>query len=66
MKVKAAVLREVTKGYSVEELELEPPRAGEALVKYTYTGYCHSDLSNMMGRTSAWRCRWWPATSAQG
>ena len=52
VKVKAAVLREVTKGYSVEELELEPPAAGEALVKYAYTGYCHSDLSNMMGRTS--------------
>ena len=51
MKVKAAVLREVTKGYSIEELELEPPKAGEALVKYAYTGYCHSDLSNMMGRT---------------
>ena len=52
VKVKAAVLREVTKGYSIEELELEPPKAGEALVKYAYTGYCHSDLSNMMGRTS--------------
>ena len=50
MKVKAAVLREVTKGYSIEELELEPPKAGEALVKYAYTGYCHSDLTNMMGR----------------
>ena len=34
VKVKAAVLREVTKGYSIEELELEPPKAGEALVKY--------------------------------
>jgi S-(hydroxymethyl)glutathione dehydrogenase/alcohol dehydrogenase len=52
VKVKAAVLREVTKGYSIEDLELEPPRAEEALVKYAYTGYCHSDLSNMMGRTS--------------
>jgi S-(hydroxymethyl)glutathione dehydrogenase/alcohol dehydrogenase len=50
VKVKAAVLREVTKGYSIEELDLEPPKAGEALVKYAYTGYCHSDLTNMMGR----------------
>src|SRR3990172_9200941 len=50
MKIRAAVLREVNKGYSIEELELEPPRAGEALVKYAYTGYCHSDLSNVKGR----------------
>ena len=45
MKIRAAVLREVGKGYSIEELELEPPQAGEVLVKYAYTGYCHSDLS---------------------
>jgi S-(hydroxymethyl)glutathione dehydrogenase/alcohol dehydrogenase len=50
VKIRAAVLREVKKGYSIEELELEPPHAGEALVKYAYTGYCHSDLSNLMGR----------------
>jgi len=50
VKIKGAVVREVGKGYSIEELELEPPRAGEVLVKYQYTGYCHSDLSNMMGR----------------
>ena len=50
MKIKAAVLREVNKPYSIEELELEPPRAGEALVKWLYTGYCHSDLSNLKGR----------------
>jgi Zn-dependent alcohol dehydrogenase len=50
VKVKAAVLREVNKGYSIEELELEPPHVGEALVKYLYTGYCHSDLSNATGR----------------
>lgn len=50
MKVKAAVLREVNKPYSIEELELQEPQAGEALVKYIYTGYCHSDLSNLKGR----------------
>lgn len=38
------------KGYRIEELELEPPHAGEVLVKYAYTGYCHSDLSNAKGR----------------
>lgn len=50
MKIKAAVLREYGKGYNIEELELEPPHAGEVLVKYAYTGYCHSDLSVMKGR----------------
>ena len=52
MKIKGAVLREVNKGYSIEELELDPPKAGEVLVKYAYTGYCHSDLSNTKGRTT--------------
>jgi threonine dehydrogenase-like Zn-dependent dehydrogenase len=50
VKINAAVLREVNKGYSIEELELEPPRVGEALVKYAYTGFCHSDLSDVKGR----------------
>jgi S-(hydroxymethyl)glutathione dehydrogenase/alcohol dehydrogenase len=49
MKIKAAVLREANKPYSIEELELEPPRAGEVLVKYAYTGYCHSDLHLQLG-----------------
>ncbi len=51
MKVKAAVLREINKGYSIEELELDAPKEGEALVKYAYTGFCHSDLSNTKGFT---------------
>jgi Zn-dependent alcohol dehydrogenase len=50
MKIRGAVLREVGKGYSIEELELAPPQAHEVLVKYAYTGYCHSDLSVMKGR----------------
>jgi len=50
VKIKAAVLREVNKPYSFEELELDDPHAGEALVKWLYTGYCHSDLSNITGR----------------
>jgi S-(hydroxymethyl)glutathione dehydrogenase / alcohol dehydrogenase len=50
MKIRGAVLREPGKGYSIEELELEDPKASEVLVKYTHTGYCHSDLSVMKGR----------------
>jgi Zn-dependent alcohol dehydrogenase len=49
MKIKAAVLSEVNKPYSIEELELEPPKQKEVLVRYVYTGYCHSDLSNLLG-----------------
>ena len=48
MKIKGAVLREVNQPYSIEELELEPPKENEALVRYVYTGYCHSDLSNLL------------------
>jgi len=33
MKIKAAVVREVRKPYSIEELELEPPKEKEVLVK---------------------------------
>jgi len=35
VKIKAAVLREINKGYSIEELELDPPKEGEALIKYS-------------------------------
>ncbi len=51
MKIKGAVLREINKPYSLEELELDSPHANEVLVKWLYTGYCHSDLSNLKGRT---------------
>ncbi len=51
MKIRGAVLREFNKGYSIEELELDPPKQGEALVKYAFAGYCHSDLSNTTGFT---------------
>lgn len=30
-------------GWSVEEIELDPPKAGEALIKLTASGICHSD-----------------------
>lgn len=49
MKIKGAVLREPKKPYSIEELELEPPREKEVLIKYVYTGYCHSDLHVQLG-----------------
>ena len=43
VKTKAAVLWEVQKPWSVEEIELDPPKAGEVLVKIAASGMCHSD-----------------------
>lgn len=43
MKSKAAVLRGVGQDWEVTDVELDPPRAGEVLVKMAYAGICHSD-----------------------
>ena len=43
MKTKAAILWEVGKDWSVEEIELDPPKEGEVLVKMAASGMCHSD-----------------------
>ena len=43
MKCKAAVLRGVGVDWEVTEVELDPPHAGEVLVKMAYAGVCHSD-----------------------
>ncbi|MDT5332885.1 MAG: hypothetical protein QOF31_4182 [Mycobacterium sp.] len=43
MKSQAAVLRGVGKDWEVLEIELDPPRAGEVLVKMAVAGVCHSD-----------------------
>jgi len=43
MKTRAAILWEVGKDWSVEEIDLDPPKAGEVLVKLVGSGLCHSD-----------------------
>ena len=43
MKTKAAVLRGVGQPFEIEELTLDPPKAGEVLIKYVAAGLCHSD-----------------------
>ena len=43
MRTNAAILWEVGKPWSVEEIELDPPQAGEVLVKLAASGMCHSD-----------------------
>ncbi|MDY7106137.1 MAG: NDMA-dependent alcohol dehydrogenase [Actinomycetota bacterium] len=43
MKCRAAVLHGIGQKWTVEEIELDPPKAGEVLVKTAYAGMCHSD-----------------------
>ena len=43
MKTNAAILWEVNAPWSVEEIELDPPKEGEVLVKLAASGLCHSD-----------------------
>jgi len=46
--MKAVVAHELNR-FSVEEVTLDPPKAGEVLVKMKATGICHSDLSVING-----------------
>ncbi|ORV91093.1 NDMA-dependent alcohol dehydrogenase [Mycolicibacterium iranicum] len=43
MKSRAAVLRGVGIDWEVTDIDLDPPHAGEVLVKMAYAGICHSD-----------------------
>jgi S-(hydroxymethyl)glutathione dehydrogenase/alcohol dehydrogenase len=47
--VKAAVLREVGKPLTIEEVTLDEPRAHEVIVRTAATGVCHSDLHFQTG-----------------
>lgn len=49
MKTRAAVAWEVNKPLSIEEVDLEGPRAGEVLVKIVATGVCHTDAFTLSG-----------------
>ena len=52
MKMKAAVVRELNQ-LAIEEVELDPPKAGEVLVRIKAAGVCHSDLHTMRGELRA-------------
>src|SRR5207253_9821933 len=43
MKTKAAVLRELGKDWEITEMDLDPPKAREVLVRWVAAGLCHSD-----------------------
>ncbi len=47
--MKAAILREVKKPLTIEEITLDDPGPGQVLVKTAATGACHSDLHFMEG-----------------
>ena len=49
MRMKAAVLEGKNQPFKVMEVELDPPKAGEVLVKMVATGVCHSDLHVVTG-----------------
>lgn len=51
MKTRAAVLYKTNQPFEIEVLDLEPPRAGEVLVKVAAAGICRSDWHLVTGAT---------------
>lgn len=49
MKTRAAILWEPHTEWSVEDIELDPPKKGEVLVKLAASGLCHSDEHMVTG-----------------
>ena len=49
MRMRAAVLYKPNQPLVVEEIELDPPKDGEVLVKLVATGVCHSDVHYYTG-----------------
>ena len=43
IKTRAAVMWEAGKSWEIVELDLDPPKAGEVLIKFAASGLCHSD-----------------------
>jgi Zn-dependent alcohol dehydrogenase len=57
LEMRACVLRQPGVSPSVERVLLEPPRAGEVLVRVAAAGVCHSDIHLVDGQLGAGR---WP------
>ena len=49
MRTKAAVLYAAGTDWKVEEIELDPPRSGEVLVRVAAAGLCHSEEHHRVG-----------------
>ncbi|MGZ4564927.1 MAG: Zn-dependent alcohol dehydrogenase [Mycobacterium sp.] len=50
MRSRAAILYDYGRPWSVEEFELDPPKAGEVLLQLAATGLCHSDEHIRQGK----------------
>ena len=57
MRIRAAVLHRPGQPLAVEEVELDPPKAGEVLVRVAAAGVCHSDVRYADGELGA---DYWP------
>jgi len=51
--VKAAVCNEFGKPFTIEDLEMDPPKKGEVKVRIAATAICHSDIHAMRGEGSS-------------
>jgi S-(hydroxymethyl)glutathione dehydrogenase/alcohol dehydrogenase len=49
MRTQAAILREAGTEWKVEDIELDPPSAGEVLVRVAAAGLCHSEEHHLTG-----------------
>jgi S-(hydroxymethyl)glutathione dehydrogenase/alcohol dehydrogenase len=49
MKTKAAILREIGKQLSIENIEIPELEKGQVLVKILYSGICHSQINEING-----------------
>jgi S-(hydroxymethyl)glutathione dehydrogenase/alcohol dehydrogenase len=73
MKTRAAVAWQAGQPLTIEELDLDGPRAGEVLVEVRATGICHTDYYTLSGadpeglfpRCWATRARAWCWRSAR-
>jgi S-(hydroxymethyl)glutathione dehydrogenase/alcohol dehydrogenase len=43
MKSRAAILHGIGQEWKIEQIDVDPPKAGEVLVNWKYAGMCHSD-----------------------
>jgi S-(hydroxymethyl)glutathione dehydrogenase/alcohol dehydrogenase len=58
MRIRAAVLHEPGRPVEIEEVELDPPKSNEVLVRVAAAGVCHSDVRHADGDLGPGR---WPA-----
>jgi S-(hydroxymethyl)glutathione dehydrogenase/alcohol dehydrogenase len=57
MKTRAAVLTEVPGKWEIHNVELDPPREHEVLVRMVACGLCHSDDHFATGTSASGICR---------